>query len=64
MEPAFNHRFFFLEKYSAPCAWQASSTTINLYGAREFQDRVHIGHLAVQVNRHDRGDGFAIVLWT
>ena len=31
MEPALRQRSSFFEKYSAPCAWQASSMTMRLY---------------------------------
>ena len=35
------------EKYSAPCAWQASSITIRPYAIGQVQDRIHIRHLPV-----------------
>ena len=43
----------FLPRHSARWAWQASSMTGSLCFAGDRQDRVHVGHVAAQVDGHD-----------
>ena len=47
--------------YSAPIAWAASSITASLCSRGDRQNRIHVGALAEQMDRHDglggRGDG-------
>ena len=42
------------EKYSAPCAWQASSITIRLYRSASSRIGVHVRHLPVEMHRNHR----------
>ena len=56
MEPAFIQRWLRSEKYSAPCAWQASSITIEVVALRQFHDRIHVGRMTIEMNRDDTGN--------